>query len=97
MRQLLLRNAWAGQLVVTALAVLILALGFCLIDNQLLGMDGHHGMSPDYCASLVMLTAILLTLLGLSAVGRPLADPTRPVYAVSLVCLDPPPKLLSFS
>ena len=97
MRQRLLRNVSAGRLLVIILAVLTLALGFCLIDNQLLGMDSHHGMSPDYCASLLMLTTILLTLLGLAAVGVPLADPVRPVYAVSLVGLDHPPKLLSFS
>ena len=97
MRQQLLRSKWAGRLLVTALAALTLSLGLCLLDGPVFGMDSHHGMSPDYCASLVMLTVILLTVLGLAAVGRLLADGARPVYAVSLVRLDPPPKSPSFS
>jgi hypothetical protein len=97
MRQRLLKNVWTGRLLVTVLAVLIVSLGVCLVQDSVFGMDGHQGMSPDSCASLVMLTVILLTLLGLAAVGRLLADPARPVYAVSLVRLDPPPKSPSFS
>jgi hypothetical protein len=97
MRQRLLKNVWTGRLLVTVLAVLIVSLGVCLVQGSVFGMDGHQGMSPDSCASLAMLTTILLTLLGLAAVGRLLVDPARSVYAVSLVRLDPPPKSPSFS
>lgn len=96
MRQRLLKKVWTGQVLVTVLAVLILLLGLCLLESLVIGMDSHHGASPGYCASLVMLTTILLTLLGLAAVGCLLPDPARPVYAVSLVRLDPPPKSTSF-
>jgi len=97
MRQGLLKNKWSGRLVLAALAALTLALGLCLFDGSQLGMDGHHGMSPDYCAGLVTLTTILPTLLWLATIGCLLAEVARPVYAVSLVCLDPPPKSPSFS
>ena len=97
MRQRLLKNVWTGRLLVTVLAVLIVSLGLCLVEGSVFGMDGHQGMSPDSCASLVMLTAILLTLLGLAAGGGRLAEPARSVYAVSLVRLDPPRKSPSFS
>ena len=97
MRQRLLKKVWTGQFLVTVLAVLILLLGACLLESLVIGMDSHHGTSPGYCASLVVLTTILLTLLGLTAVGGPLAEPARSVYAVSLVRLDPPRKSPSFS
>ena len=97
MRQRLLKTVWAGRLLITVLAVLIVSLGLCLVEGSVFGMGGHQGMSPDSCARLAMLTAILLTLLGLAAGGGPLADPARSVYAVSLVRLDPPPKSPSFS
>lgn len=92
MRQRLLKNVWAGRLLMAVLAASILAIGFCVLNGPAFGMDSQHGMSPDYCAGLVMLATILLTLLGLAAVGRLLADTAPPVYAVSLVRLDPPPK-----
>ncbi len=93
MRERLLNNGWTGRVLIGALAALILAFGICcFLAGPEYGMDSQHGMSPDYCAGLIMLTTILLALLGLAAVGRLLPDTAPLMYAVSLVCLDPPPK-----
>ena len=98
MKRGLMKNEWAGRVLIGALAALIVAFGICcFLAGPEFGMDGQHGMSPDYCAGLVMLATILFALLGLAAVGRLLADTAPLVYAVSLVCVDPPPKSPSFS
>lgn len=93
MRQGLRTTGWAGRLLVAALAALILAPGLCLLDGSHLEVDNHHGMSAGYCAGLIMLATILPTLLWLATFGHLLTESARPVPAVSLVRLDPPPKL----
>ncbi len=96
MRQRLPSEAWTRWLLVTAGIVLALALGLCLLDGAEMGMGSHHGMSPDYCAGLVALSAVL-TLLGLAGIALLLVDQARPAYAVSLVRLDPPPRSFRLS
>jgi hypothetical protein len=76
-------------------AVLILAVGFCLIH-----VDHHvgaaHGMCPNPCG--VMVSSLALVLLAGPLVSRHFPfDPFRSVYAVSLALLDPPPKAFSLA
>lgn len=92
------RQAWKLSHLkqVTAIGVLLLiAVGFCLIHVD------HHvgtkdGMCPDPCAKMASTLAIVLLSLPLLN-GRVSFDPLRPLYAVSLHLLDPPPKALSIA
>ncbi len=83
-------TSWPRQAAVIAAALLILAVGFCLIH-----IDHHvgspHGMCPDPCA--MMVSSLALVLLSRPLVnGRLRFEAVRSLYAVSLHLLDPPPR-----
>ena len=89
------RQGWQGQAAGIMTAVLILAVGFCLIHvDHHVGAD--QGMCPDPCA--MMMSSLAMVLLAGPLVSRysPF-DPFRSVYAVSLALLDPPPKAPSLA
>ncbi len=95
MRRKLLAKWWAGQLLVVAMAGLILAVGLCMFAQDPLGMD-QHLMCRDLCAACLAFFLVVL-FLGLAEIDRLPLDRRSPVYAVSLHRLDPPPKLAPIS
>ncbi len=90
------RHTWnlsRPRQVIAIVALLIVAVGFCLIHaDHHLGAD--NGFCPDPCA--VMVSSLAIVLLSLPLLnGRVPFEPLRSVYAISLHLLDPPPKVLS--
>ena len=88
-------RTWPWKAAAVALAVLTLAVGLCLFDEDGLGTD-EHTLARDLCGGLLAapLTVIFLALV---ATGRVLADSLRPVRVVTLRRLDPPPESLRLS
>jgi hypothetical protein len=85
-----LRTVWWVRGLVIATALLALATGFCLFDQDHDGTAGHV-TRPDLC--LAMLAALVIMLLvrplGVGwAVSLPIAAP----HTVTLHIPDPPPK-----
>ena len=89
------RKTWPWQAAVVALAVLTLAVGLCLFDEDGAGTDDHD-ISRDLCGGLLA-SALTVTLLALTALNPVLVESLRPVSAVTLRRLDPPPKSLPLS
>ena len=86
------RGTWLWQVAVVALAVLTVAVGFCLFDDDGAGTGGH-AVASDLCGGfLVSLSTV--TLLALIALNPVLVEFLRTVSAVSLRRLDPPPESL---
>lgn len=88
-------KTWPGQAAIVALAVLTLAVGFCLFDDDGVGMNDHD-ICRDLCGGFLAST-LTVTLLALTALNPVLVESLRPVPAVSLRRLDPPPKSLQLS
>ncbi len=86
---------WSSQIVVIILAAITLSIGFCIFDGDHHGTS-HHGMSPDLCLGLVVLS-FAVTLLGLAEIDRLAAERLSPVRAVPVHRLDPPPKFAPIS
>jgi hypothetical protein len=95
MTRRLRRKTWPWQAAIVALAVLTLAVGLCLFDDDGAGTD-YHDISRDLCGGLLA-SALALTLLALAALNPVLMESLRPVSAVTLRRLDPPPKSLYLS
>lgn len=95
MTRRLRRKTWPWQAAIVALAVLTLAVGLCLFDDDGAGTDDHD-ISRDLCGGLLA-PALTLTLLALIALNPVLVESLRPVSAVTLCRLDPPPKSLHLS
>jgi hypothetical protein len=83
---------WSGKAVTIAVALLILAVSFCMFLHE---QDG--GMAPDLCAGMLVSSLALVLLSGPLVNGRLLPDPIRSAYAVSLHIPDPPPKSRSLA
>jgi hypothetical protein len=90
------RRKWPGQVAAVALGVLILAVSFCLFDDDGCGMD-QHTVARDLCGGLLVSSSLTVTLLALAVLSRVQVDSLRPVHVVSPRRIDPPPKLLQFS
>ena len=95
MTRRLRRKTWPWQAAVIALAVLTLAVGLCLFDDDGAGTDDHD-ISRDLCGGLLT-SALTVTLLALTALNPVLVESLRVVSAVTLRRLDPPPKSLHLS
>jgi hypothetical protein len=89
------RKSWLWQVAVVTLAVLALAVGLCLFDDDGAGTDDHD-ISRDLCGGLLA-SALTATLLALTALNPVLVESLRLVSAVALRRLDPPPKPLHLS
>lgn len=74
-----------------AAAVLILAVGFCLLEGSHAGTS-DHGMSPDLCGGLLVMSLVLVLLPKPLPGGSLALDPALLGHAVSLQLLDPPPR-----
>jgi len=88
-------KTWPLQATAVVLAVLALAVGLCLFDDDGAGTDDHD-ISRDLCGGLLA-SALAVTLLALAALNPVLMESLRPVSAVTLRPLDPPPKSLQLS
>ncbi len=89
------RRTWPRQVAVVALAVLTLAVGLCLFDDDGAGTD-DHAVARDLCGGLLV-PLVTVTLLALTVLNPVLVESLRPVSAVTLRRLDPPPKYLPLS
>jgi hypothetical protein len=94
MTRRLRRKTWPWQAAIVALAVLTLAAGLCLFDDDGAGTD--HDITRDLCGGLLA-PALTLTLLALIALSPVLVESLPPVSAVTVRRLDPPPKSLQLS
>jgi hypothetical protein len=92
MTRRLRRKTWPWRAAIVALAVLTLAVGLCLFDEDGAGKDDHD-IARDLCGGLLA-PALTLTLLALIALSPVLVESLPPVSAVTLRRLDPPPKSL---
>jgi hypothetical protein len=95
MRQRLLLKSWPGRVLLAAMVLVTIAVGFCLFDG-----DGH-GMADscasfDLCFGLAINSIAAVKLAFLSMHDLPV-DALCVVPAVPLRRLDPPPKSPSFS
>ena len=91
MRQRELLTVWWGRAAIAALAVLILAAGFCCLGQDRAGMD-DHGILMDLCFLLLLVPAVILPLAGLVPRGFAVAL-ARPAFAaVPLAVPKPPPR-----
>ena len=94
MRQRDAFKRWWGGAAIGALTLLILAAGFCCLDQD--GMD-HHGVPMDLCSMAILisvgsLAVGALLLLGLTpTLGRPL------LATIHLAVPKPPPRRIRFS
>ena len=87
------QNSWAARVIVISMAMLVMAVGFCLFDkNDHDGTDDHA--SVDLC--LGMLTASLLVVLsGTLAWTGIVGTDVVALRSLSPHVPAPPPKLLS--
>ena len=86
----LLKGRWGGA-AIAALALIILAAGFCCLDDDQLGMDGH-AMPMSFCVLPLLVPAAILLLMGFLL--RELAvDFGQPAFAgVPIAVPKPPPR-----
>jgi hypothetical protein len=87
----LLREVWWVRAAALALAVLALATGFCLFDQDDHAVAGHV-TPPDLCLGMLVASSAVLPLAGLAPIGRASGMLFTPPYAVVLHTPDPPPK-----
>jgi len=85
-------SRWPSQALLIVMAILTLAVGFCLFD----GDEMDHAISVDLCQALALFSTAVVVLA--SALIKPLsADPRPATYTASVRRLDPPPRLSSLS
>jgi len=90
-----LRHEWSGRALLVALALVTVAIGFCLFDGHAHGTT-DNGMSSHPCCGLAIDSVAVIGLTSILVHPLPL-DPPYVVHAVPLHRLDPPPKLRWFS
>jgi hypothetical protein len=90
MRHELIVGTWPGQAAIIGLALLTLAIGFCLFDGGEHGLL-RHAHSPDLCTVLALF-AIAGAVMGLSPSRESPLTSARLVYVTSLRRLIPPPR-----
>jgi hypothetical protein len=95
MREQRFVHSWSGRVLLVAMVVMAGAVGFCLF-----AVHGHgatdHGMSPDLCAGLAILSVAIALVVCAQLNPMPI-DPPYVGYAVPLHLLDHPPKSPSLS
>jgi len=91
-----LLKGWWGRAAIAALAVIILAAGFCCLDQGQGGM-GDQAMLMDLCLFMVLVPAVILPLAGLVPRGVAVSL-ARPAFAaVPLAVPKPPPRRIRFA
>ena len=86
-----LREAWWVRGATIAVALLALATGFCVFDQDDDGAGGHVA-PPDLCLGMLAVSLAVLPLAPLLAVGWAVDHPVAVTYAVALHIPDPPPR-----
>jgi hypothetical protein len=86
----LLNSGW-GRAAIAALTVLILAAGFCCLDQEQSGMD-DHGNLMALCFLLLPLPAVILLLAGFVPREFAVALAGPAFAAVPLAVPEPPPR-----
>ena len=76
---------------VIAVALLALATGFCLFDQDEDGTAGHV-TPPDLCLGMLAASLAIMPLVGLLAAGWAASLPFQAAYAAAICVPDPPPK-----
>jgi hypothetical protein len=86
-----LLKGWWGRAAIAGLALVILAAGFCCIDQGLNGMD-DHAMPIDLCFLLLVVPAVILLVAGLLSRGLALNLELPAFAAVPAAVPKPPPR-----
>ena len=88
--RLRIAQSWQGRGMVLAMALVTVAIGFCVFDAH------HHdqGCSPDLCLSLLSATLGSALLVGPLLEGWAADSPTVPVLSAWTTVLAPPPRSL---
>ena len=84
-----LRNRWWVRGAVIAVALLVLATGLCLFDQDDHGADGRV---LDLCLGIVAISLAIAPFAGLLAAGWAVNVPVAAPYAIALHVPDPPPR-----
>jgi hypothetical protein len=82
---------WWVHGAVIAAALLTLATGFCLFDQDDHGAAGHVS-APDLCSSIAATSLVVVFLAGLLPLGWAVSPLGIPVRVVACHVPDPPPK-----
>ena len=91
LRVLGLREAWWFPGAAAAVALLALATGLCLFDQDEDGAPDHV-MPPDLCLGLLAASLAVMLLTGLLPAGWAVVLPFAALYEVPLYSSDPPPR-----
>ena len=86
----LLKGRW-GRTAIAVLALVILAAGFCCLDQDQNGMD-DHAMPMDLCFLLVVVPAVILLLAGLLPRGFAVNLGLPEFAPVPIAVPKPPPR-----
>ena len=89
MRQTFQVNRCPGRVLIAAMALLTLGIGFCLFDGD--DHDAVDSVAFDLCLGLAIVS-IAVAVLTVVLVHSLVVDPPYVVHAISLHGLDPPPK-----
>jgi hypothetical protein len=89
-----LRKVWWVHGLVMATALLALATGFCLFDQDHDGAAGHMA-EPDLCLGMLAVSLAVMPLVRPLAVGWTVNLPVAAPHTVTLHIPDPPPKSAS--
>lgn len=90
------RRSWPWRIAALILAVVSLAVGLCLFDDDGSGTD-EHAVARDLCSGLLVSSSLTVTLLALAGLNRVHFGSLHPACVVSLRSIDPPPKSLHLS
>lgn len=91
MRQRDRLKGWWGRAALAALALVILAAGFCCLVQIQMGMDAHR-VVMDLCLLMLLIPVVILLLAGLVPRGYAVSL-ARPAFAaVPLAVPKPPPR-----
>jgi hypothetical protein len=86
-----LRDRWWVQGAVITAALLVLATGLCLFDQDE-DRSGGRVPPPDLCLGMLALSLAVMPLAGLLAAGWTVSPPFATAHAVALHVPDPPPR-----
>lgn len=86
-----LREAWWVRGAAAAVALLALAAGVCVFDQDG-GGAGGRGTPLDLCLALLAVSLAVMPLVRLEAGGWAVSLPLAGAYDVALYSSDPPPK-----
>jgi hypothetical protein len=91
---------WWVRGMIVAVAVLTVAIGFCLFDQDDHGRQPDHGtaghLAPDLCLGMLAASATLMSFARLFATGWTVHPPAVAAYVIARHVPDPPPRPVLF-